>query len=205
MATDERSIAREVRALRRLPFTEVRQSIIQSMRVGHDVESQRHTLSLRCTLSQSRIVDPARFKGCTHYQCFDATAFLSATHRTRRRPGVNLCCPICERNVNQQDMVIDLYFDDILRRTPATMGEVYLQANGEWRTRDGHFTSLKDAIRITVSYTDGPNASNLAPNSQNTNPEPNPHDNGGLVFFSIIGFIWFVSAIYRLFHYFNWI
>ncbi|CAE6518905.1 unnamed protein product [Rhizoctonia solani] len=195
---DERSIAREVRALRRLPFTEVRQSIIQSMQGNHDVESQRHALNLRCPLSQFRIRDPARFSGCTHYQCFDATAFLMVTHRARTRGTANLRCPICERNVNQRDMVIDLYFDDILRRAPVTTNEVFLQVNGEWRTRDGQFASLREAVRVTINYTNVPANPPPHPTRNGQLPRPNPAELECLAFFSIIGFVWFIFMIHRL-------
>ncbi|KAJ1306029.1 hypothetical protein OPQ81_010742 [Rhizoctonia solani] len=112
-------------------------SIIRLMARDPDIESQRLTLNLTCPISQTRIKDPCRFSGCDHYQCFDATSFLSFLGTTGQRSDTNLHCPICDREAPRRSLVIDLYFESILRRAPATTDEVYLQADGGWRTPDG--------------------------------------------------------------------
>ncbi|KAL5638324.1 hypothetical protein ACGC1H_005118 [Rhizoctonia solani] len=104
-----------------------------------DIEAQRLTVSLRCPISQTRIKDPCRFSGCDHYQCFDATAFLDMVEE--QSGGAILRCPVCEQEAPKKTLVIDLYFDSILRRAPATTEEVYLQADGGWRTGDGQSMS----------------------------------------------------------------
>ncbi|KAH7333782.1 hypothetical protein B0J17DRAFT_676838 [Rhizoctonia solani] len=144
---DEHTTAR-IRGLRRLHLVEVQQSIARSVISDPDVEIEQQTLSLRCPLSQVRIRDPCRFSGCDHYQCFDATSFLLFTHATRTRSSaINLRCPVCNRDASVETLVIDLFFDDILKRMPAAVDEVDLQPNGEWRTRDGQISSSRDATR----------------------------------------------------------
>ncbi|CAE6448254.1 unnamed protein product [Rhizoctonia solani] len=162
---DEQTTARVIRSLQRIPFTEVRQSVIESMAGDPDIEIQRQTLSLRCPLSQTRIRDPCRFVGCDHFQCFDATSFLLFTHATqmRRSSAVDLRCPICERDVSTDTLAVDLYFDDVLRRVPPIIDEVDLQANGEWSTRDGQHTSFREITQVAAIYS-----------GRITNPETTP-------------------------------
>ncbi|CAE6448245.1 unnamed protein product [Rhizoctonia solani] len=160
---NNRKIIKEIRALRRLPLTEVKQSIIRSITRSPDLEAQSQTLSLKCPISQTRIKDPCRFSGCEHYQCFDATAFLSFLETTEEQSSAeNLHCPICDKEAPRKSLVIDLYFESILRRAPPTAEEVDLQTDGGWRVRDGqgsnqntsqdtnHSMSLGEAVRTVA-------------------------------------------------------
>ncbi|CAE6413713.1 unnamed protein product [Rhizoctonia solani] len=132
-----RKLMKEIRALRRLTLTEVKQSIIRTMANNPDIEAQRLTISLRCPISQTRIKDPCRFSGCDHYQCFDASTFLDMVEE--QPSSTNLRCPICEQEAPKKTLAIDMYFESILRRAPATTEEVYLQADGTWRTGDAQY------------------------------------------------------------------
>ncbi|EUC62390.1 MIZ zinc finger protein [Rhizoctonia solani AG-3 Rhs1AP] len=156
-----RKLIKEIRALRRLTLTEVKQSIIRTMANNPDIEAQRLTISLRCPISHTRIKDPCRFSGCEHYQCFDASAFLDMIEE--QPSGAILRCPVCEQEAPKKTLSIDLYFESVLRRAPATTEEVYLQADGGWRTGDGQTMpppmspstpptqmSLGDAVRVAA-------------------------------------------------------
>ncbi|CAE7173304.1 unnamed protein product [Rhizoctonia solani] len=162
-----RKLIKEIRTLRRLTLTEVKQSIIRTIANNPDMEAQRLTLSLRCPISQTRIKDPCRFSGCDHYQCFDATAFLETVED--QPGGANLRCPVCEREAPKKTLAIDLYFESILRRAPATTEEVYLLPEGGWRTGEGQSVSppvspsttpahmsLGEAIQLTAGGQQGP-------------------------------------------------
>ncbi|CAE6409425.1 unnamed protein product, partial [Rhizoctonia solani] len=99
-----------------------------------DVEVLRQTVCLRCPLSQTRIRDPCRFLGCDHFQCFDVTSFLLSGWMTQTPPILR--CPVCNRDTSGEALVIDLYFENILKRAPATVDQVYLQTNGKWTIKD---------------------------------------------------------------------
>ncbi|KAH7334723.1 hypothetical protein B0J17DRAFT_671278 [Rhizoctonia solani] len=138
---NNRKTTKEIRQLRRITLTEVKQSIIRSMANNPDVEAQRQSLSLRCPISETRIITPCRFTGCDHYQCFDATAFLSSLDTEEQLADAKLRCPICEQEAPRKTLAVDLYFESILRRAAATVDEVYLQPDGGWRTGDGQTMS----------------------------------------------------------------
>ncbi|EUC59307.1 MIZ zinc finger protein [Rhizoctonia solani AG-3 Rhs1AP] len=101
-----------------------------------EIEVLRQTVCLRCPLSQTRIQNPCRFLGCDHFQCFDASSFLLSGLTQAQPNALMLRCPVCDRDVSGEALVIDLYFDDIIKRAPATVGGVYLRTNGEWTIED---------------------------------------------------------------------
>ncbi|CEL58597.1 E3 SUMO-protein ligase SIZ1 OS=Saccharomyces cerevisiae (strain ATCC 204508 / S288c) GN=SIZ1 PE=1 SV=1 [Rhizoctonia solani AG-1 IB] len=142
-----RKLVKDLRKLRRISLTEVKHSIIRSMARDSDTESQRHTLSLKCPISQTRIKDPCRFVECDHYNCFDATSFLSSVDAVG---SASLRCPICERDFPRKSLAIDLYFESVLRRAPATTDEVYLQSDGGWHTATGQHMSLREASQVAI-------------------------------------------------------
>ncbi|KAG8796347.1 SUMO ligase siz1 [Ceratobasidium sp. 428] len=129
--------------LGRLPRERGKQSIIRRlMSTDVDVESGSHVVSLRCPISQTRINTPCRSSKCQHYQCFDAKSWLQFVEL---QAGDNKC-PICNVTIiSQAELIVDGYFDEILKSIPSTIFEVLIDTHGEWRTKDGKYSSLKRA------------------------------------------------------------
>jgi len=50
-------------------------------------------------------------------------------------------CPVCEKVLNVDDLIVDGYFDQILRATPDDIEDVVVEADGEWHTADNDYGS----------------------------------------------------------------
>ncbi|KAG6856641.1 hypothetical protein H0H87_002231 [Tephrocybe sp. NHM501043] len=50
-------------------------------------------------------------------------------------------CPVCERVLDSKDLIIDGYFDEILKQTPEDVEDVIVEADGEWHTSDNKYAS----------------------------------------------------------------
>ena len=68
-------------------------------------------------------------------------------------------CPVCEKVLNVEDLIVDgyvllgslivsdaheatlRYFDDILKRTPDSVEDVIIEADGQWHTEDNKYAS----------------------------------------------------------------
>ncbi|KAG8740266.1 SUMO ligase siz1 [Ceratobasidium sp. 428] len=123
--------------LRRLPREHVKRSINRLALADSDVASGFHAVSLRCPIAQTRINTPCRSSKCVHIQCFDAKNWLLFTKQTNSKK-----CPVCDITIaSRTDLVVDEYFDEVLKRIPSTIYEVLIDAHGEWRTRDGMYSS----------------------------------------------------------------
>ncbi|PIL31883.1 transcription factor [Ganoderma sinense ZZ0214-1] len=101
-----------------------------------DIIAGHQKMSLKCPLSYMRIMTPCRSSTCVHPQCFDAMSWFSVMEQT-----TTWLCPVCEKVLNVEELIIDGYFDDILKQTPDSVEDVIVEADGEWHTEDNKFAS----------------------------------------------------------------
>ncbi|KAI9512924.1 PINIT domain-containing protein [Russula earlei] len=101
-----------------------------------DIVAGPQKTSLKCPLSYARINTPCRSSQCVHVQCFDALSWYSVNEQT-----TTWSCPICEKSINHDDLIVDGYFNSILESTPDTVEDVIVEADGEWHTSDDRYAS----------------------------------------------------------------
>ncbi|KAJ1582206.1 hypothetical protein NDA15_005279 [Ustilago hordei] len=101
-----------------------------------DIEQGAATMSLKCPFSYMRIKTPSRSQHCSHVQCFGAESFFSVNEQT---PSWE--CPICHRTIKAEDLIMDGFVADILKRVPQDQESVIVEPDGSWRTSDGKFSS----------------------------------------------------------------
>ncbi|KAI6047681.1 PINIT domain-containing protein [Pisolithus marmoratus] len=118
-----------------------REDIMAQMRAkaandDDDIVAGSQRMSLKCPLSFTRVETPCRSALCVHSQCFDATSWFSCMEQT-----TTWLCPVCEKTVNPDDLIIDGYFDQILRDTPEDVEDVVVENDGQWHTSDNRYAS----------------------------------------------------------------
>ncbi|KAG6842254.1 hypothetical protein C0991_000224 [Blastosporella zonata] len=96
---------------------QIQQSMIASMSVDDDIVAGPQKMSLKCP-------------------CFDANSWFSVMEQT-----TTWLCPVCERALDSKDLIIDGYFDEILKQTPEGVEDVIVEADGEWHTSDNKYGS----------------------------------------------------------------
>ncbi|KAJ4486065.1 PINIT domain-containing protein [Lentinula aciculospora] len=101
-----------------------------------DIVAGPQKMSLRCPLTLARINTPCRSSKCVHVQCFDATSWFSVNEQT-----TTWLCPVCERTLEVNDLVIDGYVESILKDCSDGVEDVMVEADGEWHTSDDKFGS----------------------------------------------------------------
>ncbi|KAJ7630889.1 PINIT domain-containing protein [Roridomyces roridus] len=115
---------------------DIRRDMIASMTVDEDIVAGPQKMSLKCPLSYMRVNTPCRSHKCAHSQCFDATSWFSVMEQT-----TTWLCPVCERTLDCNDLIIDGYFDEILKQSPESVEDVIVEADGEWHTSDNQYAS----------------------------------------------------------------
>ncbi|TFK77150.1 hypothetical protein BDN72DRAFT_807638 [Pluteus cervinus] len=117
-----------------------RESILQtytdSQNDDDEIIAGPQKMSLKCPLSFMPIVTPSRSSKCVHAQCFDATSWLAVNEQT-----TTWLCPVCERVLEHKDLIIDGYFDEILKSCPESVEDVMVEADGQWHTSDNRHGS----------------------------------------------------------------
>ena len=84
-------------------------------------------VSLYDPTSYARIVDPARFKGCRHLQCFDLELFIKINmHRDFHT------CPVCKGSYKLEDLVFDEFFLEILNSDVNNVDVFQIFADGSY-------------------------------------------------------------------------
>lgn len=101
-----------------------------------DIVAGPQKMSLKCPLSFMRIQTPCRSALCVHPQCFDATSWFSCMEQT-----TTFLCPVCEKMLNPEDLIIDGYFNQILGDTPESVDDVIVENDGQWHTSDDRYAS----------------------------------------------------------------
>ncbi|KZT37429.1 hypothetical protein SISSUDRAFT_1048528 [Sistotremastrum suecicum HHB10207 ss-3] len=115
---------------------EVKSTMVEGAEADDDIIAGPQKMSLKCPLSYVRISTPCRSIQCVHPQCFDATSWYSMMEQT-----TTWLCPVCEKVLNPDDLMVDGYFDDILKTTNDGVEDVMVEADGEWHTTDNKFAS----------------------------------------------------------------
>ncbi|KAJ1886624.1 E3 SUMO-protein ligase pli1, partial [Kickxella alabastrina] len=96
-----------------------------------DLISTGALVSLKCPLGLSRIRTPSRSKFCQHTQCFDCETFLQMN---RQVPTFK--CPVCSSAIKSwRELIVDGYFDAILQSTSTNDDQVYIEADGTWKSK----------------------------------------------------------------------
>lgn len=83
--------------------------------------------SLRDPVTFERIETPVRSTRCRHIDPIDAKAYLQL-----QMQGPTWKCTICNREINFSDLVVDEYFEDVLKRVPRNADEVEIHPDGTW-------------------------------------------------------------------------
>lgn len=94
-----------------------------------------NTLGLRCPLSMERLQDPVRGRACRHLQCFGLSAYLQS-NRQMRAFNNRWVCPVCTLVLRPGDLVRDTYVERVLAAAPELVDEVFVSADGSWRSAD---------------------------------------------------------------------
>ncbi|KAH9486987.1 E3 SUMO-protein ligase pli1 [Psilocybe cubensis] len=115
---------------------EIREKMLQALSEDDDIIAGPQKMSLKCPLTFVRIVTPCRSSKCVHPQCFDATSWFTMMEQT-----TTWLCPVCERTLDHKDLIMDGYFDEILRQTPDSVEDVMVEADGQWHTTDNKYGS----------------------------------------------------------------
>ncbi|WFD30374.1 hypothetical protein MSPP1_001393 [Malassezia sp. CBS 17886] len=109
---------------------------MQQQASDEDVVTGASTLKLTCPLTYMRMVTPCRANACDHIQCFDALSFYSLNEQSPQ-----WLCPVCNRHVRSDDLRMDGYVDEILRRVPGDVDTVLVEPDGVWRTLDNRYNT----------------------------------------------------------------
>ncbi|KXN90079.1 E3 SUMO-protein ligase pli1 [Leucoagaricus sp. SymC.cos] len=113
---------------------DIKQKMAESVNVDDDIVAGPSKMSLKCPLSFMRVVTPCRSSKCVHSQCFDATSWYSMMEQT-----TTWLCPVCEKQLDHRELIIDGYFDEILKTVPESVEDVVVEADGEWHTTDNKY------------------------------------------------------------------
>ncbi|KIP11381.1 hypothetical protein PHLGIDRAFT_114515 [Phlebiopsis gigantea 11061_1 CR5-6] len=115
---------------------EIVDKMAQASLEDDDIVAGSQKLSLKCPLSYMRIATPCRSAHCVHSQCFDAFSWYSVMEQT-----TTWLCPVCEKVLNTEDLIVDGYFDEILKETDEDVEDVIVEADGQWHTVDNMYGS----------------------------------------------------------------
>ncbi|ORX37448.1 hypothetical protein BD324DRAFT_450942 [Kockovaella imperatae] len=102
-----------------------------------EIELGVSKMTLKDPLSYMRITRPIRSSKCSHIQCFDATWWIESnfTHPMWQ-------CPLCNKELQFEDLIVDGYFFNILNSVPESVEDVVVEPNFEWHTEDNKFGSI---------------------------------------------------------------
>ncbi|KAJ2491161.1 E3 SUMO-protein ligase pli1 [Coemansia sp. RSA 2050] len=141
------SIASEIRKSRFITADQVRRAFFSNTNTDDDDElvSTGALVSLKCPLGLSRITTPTRSAYCQHSQCFDCEIFMQLT-----RKFTVWKCPVCSIVIKSwRELVVDGYFESILKATSAADDQVYIEPNGEWKPKKEAPTPRKELKATT--------------------------------------------------------
>ncbi|KAJ1886612.1 E3 SUMO-protein ligase pli1 [Kickxella alabastrina] len=126
------SMSRDIRKNSYVAAEDVRKLFFKGSGVDDDdLISTGALVSLKCPLGLSRIRTPSRSKFCQHTQCFDCETFLQMN---RQVPTFK--CPVCSSAIKSwRELIVDGYFDAILQSTSTNDDQVYIEADGTWKSK----------------------------------------------------------------------
>lgn len=152
-------------------------------------------MSLKDPISTLRITLPVRSTVCKHIQCFDGSMFLQLQDQAPQ-----WSCPVCNKNVNYEQLCIDKYFEEILLKTPKSIEKVDLEADGQWHfiketddsqqngssskagraSYDDDFDDDDDLVDVTESQTKPQPKNGIVLPTRPTAAVPSPIPNSGV-------------------------
>jgi E3 SUMO-protein ligase PIAS1 len=106
-------------------------------------------VSLMCPLGKTRMQTPCRASTCTHLQCFDALLYLQMNEL---HPKWN--CPVCDKEILFDNLVIDGYFLDVIRSLDVKTTEVQLHKDGTWTKLEDSAEEKKTKIAMAQKNVD---------------------------------------------------
>ncbi|EDR14963.1 uncharacterized protein LACBIDRAFT_300609 [Laccaria bicolor S238N-H82] len=136
--TSVETLVNNLRQIGRRSSHDIKQQLIAVNTGDDDIVAGPQKMSLKCPLSFMRVSTPCRSSKCVHAQCFDATSWFSMMEQT-----TTWLCPVCEKTLDYKDLIIDGYFDEILKETPESVEDVIVESDSEWHTSDNKFGSAK--------------------------------------------------------------
>ena len=116
-----------------------------------------------------RISRPVRSTQCSHVQCFDATWWIESNAQHPQ-----FICPLCNKALNFDNLIVDGYFQSILDAVPESVEEVVVESDYEWHTEDDKYASegwRKDHPLPGAAQTNG-HAPSAAPSDGAANGTP---------------------------------
>lgn len=116
-----------------------------------EVQAGPTKVSLRDPLTYTRIGLPCRASSCVHLNCFDATCWYAMMEQTS-----TWLCPICDRVLDPDDLIIDGFIADILQNVHEDEEDVMIEADGQWHTQDGKAGSAAWMAKHGVVTTNPP-------------------------------------------------
>ncbi|GAA5917532.1 hypothetical protein JCM8208_001582 [Rhodotorula glutinis] len=130
---------------------EVIQSII-AINSDEDVDASALGVSLRDPLAYTRIEIPIRSAHCEHIACFDATTWFEVNEQTPQWQ-----CPICSKTLKVDDIVVDGYFEDILKVCSSAVDAVTVEPDGTWRSDNDKYGTAKPRSSLASANASGRN------------------------------------------------
>ncbi|CAJ0756782.1 6439_t:CDS:10 [Entrophospora sp. SA101] len=145
---------------------------IKKSRQDSEVVATSSVVSLKDTLSHSRINLPCRSIQCNHLQCFDVYSYFKMNEQTP-----TWTCPICHKILDSwEEIVVDGFFNDILANTPVEQECVTIEADGSWaKSKRSHKNNSSEGDSGSSPGSDSSNLSN-SPNADSDNSDENDSD-----------------------------
>ncbi|PCH33703.1 hypothetical protein WOLCODRAFT_135275 [Wolfiporia cocos MD-104 SS10] len=141
MLVETTSVEQLIDRLKRAKYKtcqEILSKMQQAASADDDIIAGHQKMSLKCPLSYMRIATPCRSAHCVHPQCFDAYSWFSLMEQT-----TTWLCPVCEKVLSVEDLIVDGYFDDILKNTSEDVEDIIVEADGQWHSEDNKFASAE--------------------------------------------------------------
>ncbi|KAJ1996212.1 E3 SUMO-protein ligase pli1 [Coemansia spiralis] len=148
------TIATEIRKTNFVTADKVRQRFFKASSTDGDDDliSTGALVSLKCPLGLCQITTPTRSQYCQHSQCFDCETFLQLNKNMR-----SWKCPVCSIAIKTwRELIVDGFFEEILKGTSSSDEQVYIESNGVWKKKDA----------AAAAYTTG----NMATPNKNSRP-----------------------------------
>lgn len=130
------------------------------------------------------LTTPVRSVHCPHLQCFDAAIWLGMMETTP-----TWACPVCNKTLNPDDLVLDGFTQDIMKTLKTIRGgdydHVIVEVDGTWRTEDNKHGDAK-AVSDARAAAELAAAAAAVGDDEDTPPPPSRHagTNGKNVVFS---------------------
>ncbi|XP_074599656.1 E3 SUMO-protein ligase PIAS2-like [Brevipalpus obovatus] len=141
----------------------------------------RRIYPLTDPITEQRIEIPVRGQVCTHVECFDKNAFL---RRNRRK--VTWHCPVCEKTLKEDQLVVDGLFVKILSATYTSCKAVEMDSQGGWSPVYREKVFRTRLVDLENDYSEGEDDVDESPLSpidippQPVDPEPEPETASGI-------------------------